>query len=456
MNTLRSMSEQHTEGALRRDIGLALSVLIVVNATIGTGIFKTPARVARLTGSLGVSLAVWAIGAVIALCGALSLGELAAAIPRAGGLYEYLRRAWGRHVAFLFGWARLVLLIPSATGSFAKLSAESLAAALGLPSDSARDSRVAMITIAACAMVNCLAVRFATRAQGAITVVKYTGVFALALAGLLLPVRGSVPIPVDAVQSAAGPTVLGALAALVGVMWAYDGWADLSSLAGEVKTPERTLPRGLAVGTAAIALVYLLANIGYARALGLEGLQRSSTGANMAAANVAVLTAGSAGRSLLSLLVWASCVGGCMSGLLTGSRVFVPMADDGALFRWLSVVDARRGVPVRAVLVGSLLGCGYVLSRSFEQLTEAFVVGLFPFYALGVGAVLVLRRREPTLHRPFRVPGYPWVPLLFIAGAVVLIVGAVVNADSSALHALAVLAVGAVVSLVVARNRQGS
>ncbi|MFO0560236.1 MAG: amino acid permease [Polyangiales bacterium] len=440
------------ERALRRDIGVALAVLVVINSTIGTGIFKTPARAARLTGSLGVALGVWLVGALIALCGALTLAELAAAIPRAGGLYEYLQRAWGKRVGFLLGWVKLTLLIPSATGSFAKLSAESLAAALGLAPNPARDARVAMMTLLACAAVNSLAVGAATRAQGAITVLKYAGVLALAVLGLALPVHGTVGVPADLPAVAAGPTLLGALAALVGVMWAYDGWADLASLAGEVKDPDRNLPKAFALGTLAIAAVYLLANLGYARALGLEGLQRSTTGANMAAANVAALTLGAPGRTALSALVWLSCVGGCMSSLLTGSRVFVPMAADGVFFRRIGVVDERTGVPLRAVAIGAILGCGYVLSRTFEQLTEAFVVGLFPFYALAVGAVFVLRRREPSLARPFRVPGYPWVPVVFLLGAAVLMVGALASADSSTLHALGVLAVGAVLSLFVHRR----
>jgi APA family basic amino acid/polyamine antiporter len=176
----------------------------------------------------------------------------------------------------------------------------------------------------------------------------------------------------------------------------------------------------------------------------------------MVAANVAALTLGSAGRTFLAALVWLSCVGGCMSSLLTGSRVFVPMAADGVFFRRIGAVDRRTGVPLRAVFISALLGCGYVLSRSFEQLTEAFVVGLFPFYALAVGAVFALRRKEPALARPFRVPGYPWVPAVFLVGALVLIGGAIAAADSSALHALAVFGVGVVVSLFVHRREDAA
>lgn len=436
------------ESALRRELGFAMAVLVVLNSTIGTGIFKTPARVARLSGSLAVSLALWAIGALIALCGALSLAELAAAIPRAGGLYEYLRRAYGKRVAFVLGWVKLTLLIPSATGSFAKLASESLSSALGMPANSQRDSIVALCTLLGCAAVNLFAVRLSTAIQGSVTVLKYLGVTLLAVIGLFVAPRGAVtaPDPMPVIHS--GPTLTGALAAMIGIMWAYDGWADLSSLAGEVKNPSRNLPRALALGTALIALLYLLTNVAYARVLGLQGLQYSTTGSNMAAANVATLTIGSVGRSALSWLVAISCIGGCMSSLLTGSRMFVPMASDRTFLPWLGYVSPTRGIPVRAVLIGTGLGCSYVLSRTFEQLTEAFVVGFFPFYALAVGAVFVLRRKEPGLERPFRVPLFPLVPVVFLLGAALLMIGAIAEADASAKHAGAVLLVGVVISFV--------
>ena len=440
------------ESSLRRELSFAMAVLVVINSTIGTGIFKTPARVARLSGSLSLSLGLWALGALIALCGALSLAELAAAIPRAGGLYEYLRRAYGPRVAFVLGWVKLTLLIPSATGSFAKLAAESLGSVLGLAPNSARDAIVALCTLLGCAAVNLVAVGLSTRLQGGVTVLKYLGVVGLALVGLVLSPHGSVmaPTPLPTIHS--GPTVTGALAAMIGVMWAYDGWADLSALAGEVKNPSQNLPRALGIGTLLIAGVYLLTNLAYARVLGLQGLQWSTSGTHMAAANVAYLTLGSVGRTALSTLVCVSCIGGCMSSLLTGSRIFVPMASDRTFIPWLGYVSPTHGVPTRAVVIAALLGCGYVMSRTFEQLTEAFVVGFFPFYALAVAAVFVLRRKEPALHRPFRVPLYPVVPLVFLLGAGLLMVGAIAEADASAKHAGGVLVVGVVLALLLVNH----
>lgn len=436
-------ADPRSEAALRREVGVVVGVALVVNATIGTGIFKTPAKVARLAGSLEASFAVWIAGALVALAGALTLAELAAAIPRTGGIYEYLRRTWGPNVAFLFAWTKLTLLIPSAVGSFARLAAEATTALLGLAPDAARDTWVALAFLALAAGANLAGVRTSARQQAVITAAKYGGVALLAGIGLFAaaPTTG-VPVPDAAPAFAASPSFAGCFAALVSVMWAYDGWADLSSLSGEVRDPGRSLPRALVAGTLAIAVVYLLANVGYARILGLEGLRRSTTGSNMVAANLASLTLGAAGRSLLSAIVLVSCLGGCMSSLLTGSRVFVPLATDGHALRWLGALSPRTAVPSRAVIVGAALGAVYVTVRSFEQLTEAFVVGYFPFYILAVVAVFRLRRTEPSLPRPFRVPLWPLPPLVFLAGAVALLVGAAGDVDRNGLVAFAVVLVG--------------
>ena len=421
-----------TEQNLRRAIGPLLGILIVVNATIGTGIFKTPAQAARLAGSLPVVLIVWAAGGVMALAGALSLAEVAAAHPRAGALYEILRRAYGPKTAYLLGWTKLTLLIPSAVGSFARLGAEAVRSLVGWAPSEARDALLAAALVAVAAAVNLLGVRLSAIGQGVVTAAKYLGVLGLAALGLF-----AAPAPHAAEPVALSPTIGGALAALVAVMWAYDGWADLSMLAGEMRDAERSLQRALALGTLAIVTVYLLANFGYARALGLGGLAGAK---EIPAAAVAHVALGDRGPTLLALLVLVSCAGGAMTSLLTNSRIFVPLATDGLFIRWLGEVSPRTGVPARAVLVSAGLGIAYVLFRSFEQLTEAFVVGFFPFYMLAVGAVYVYRRRgEP---RPFAVPGYPVTPAVFLVGATALMVGAIAGADPTALLALGVVAVG--------------
>lgn len=419
---------------MKREVGRWVAVAIVINSTIGTGIFKKPATVVQQTGSLGWGLALWVLGGVIALCGALSIAELAAAMPKTGGMYEYLHRAWGPKAAFLVSWTKLTLLIPSATGSFAKLAAQALSAGAGWGPDERRETWVAAVVLAVCAGVNVLGVRQSTLQQALLTSVKYVGVCALAFVALAWPLSGTPAPPVE-------PTPVswsGVFAALVSVMWAYDGWADLSSVAGEVKNPQRTLPFALVCGTGLVMAVYVATNLGFARVLGEAGLKSVPAGV-MVAGTVAETTLGELGLRGLSWLVFISCVGGCMSSLLTGSRLVVPLGG------WLGRVTSTTAVPTNAVLASAGLGIAFVAWRSFEQLTDAFVVGYFPFYVAAVLGVWRLRLKEPALPRPFRVPMMPVVPLVFVAGAAALMLGAANELTDTTGLALAVVVVGLVI-----------
>jgi amino acid transporter len=443
------------ESSLRRELGVIVGTAIVVNSTIGTGIFKKPAEVARQAGSIEAALGVWALGALVALAGALCFAEMAASMPRTGGIYEYLRRAWGPRIAFLYGWAKITLLLPSSIGGFASLAAESVAAFAGWESGRARDAAIAIAVIGFCAAANLAGARASALQQGILTAIKYAGVLFLAVLGLLAPIAPGVevppPDPMPAFRSA--PSFTGIFAGLVAAMWAYDGWADLSLVAGETRNPGRTLPRALVAGTLAVGAAYLLANLGYARVLGLEGLRRATEGSGMAAAHVATLTLGAAGRSLLSALIFVSCVGGCMATMMTNTRTFVPMASDRIFVGWLGRVWKRTAVPANAILVAATLGSAYVSSRSFEQLTDAFVVGYFPFYALAVIGLFRLRRKEPELPRPFRAPFHPLTAIVFLAGAACVLAGASTGLDGSTAIAAAVIALGIPVSFVWLRPR---
>jgi amino acid transporter len=287
-----------TEGRLRRDIGVFVGATIVVNCTIGTGIFQMPAETLRLAGSLPLSLLSWVCGGLLALSGALSFAELSAAMPRSGGICEFLRRAYGPRVAFVFGWAELVLLIPTAVGGLAKLAAEAAAPLLGLPPEAAR--WLAMAFLLLCVGQNLLAVRDSARSQAVLSALKYGGVAALAVLGLCAPVAGPA---VTAAQTTLHPTLTGFFAALVPVLWTYDGWSNLAGLAGEVRQPGRTLPRALVAGTLAIIAVYLAANLGYARVLGPQGLLAASNGRSLVGEDVASAVLGGRGRLLFDALI---------------------------------------------------------------------------------------------------------------------------------------------------------
>lgn len=446
---MAEQSASHDEARLRRELGSLLAIAVTVNAMVGTGIFRLAPRVLTLVGSASVALCVWIAGGVISLCGALCMAELAAAMPRAGGIYEYLRRAYGPVLGFWYGWTRLTILGPSAAGSFARLAAESLGAALGLPPSSLRDTSVAAAVLVACTLVNLSGIRAASREQAVLSGLKFAGLVLLGGACLFAgaPAHGA-----EVAHAAPALSLGGAFAALVSVMWSYDGWADVSALSAETRHPGRTLPRALLFGTFAVTLAYVLVNIGYVHVLGTQGVAQSGTGADMVAMRAAEAVLGETGRRVLAALVFASCVGACMVGVLTGSRVFVSMASDGLFVRWLGYVSPRNGAPARAVLLTSSLGLVYLSVRSFEELTDSFVVGMFPFYVLAVIALVLLRRREPEMVRPFRTPLYPLVSIVFLAGAGALLWGALEEADFGAHVAIAVTLLGLPIGVIVERR----
>jgi APA family basic amino acid/polyamine antiporter len=439
------------EARLRREVGPIAAVFVTINAMVGTGIFRLAPAIVVASGGLGPALAAWVLGGVVALAGALCVAEVGSAMPRAGGLYEILRRAYGPSFAFWFGWTRLWLLGPSAAGSFARLAAESMASLLGLGPNGTRDTLLAAGVLVGCTLANLLRVRLAARGQGILSSAKLVGLLGLAALcfGHGAPAMGP--------GSTLGPTTAtGFFTAFAAVMWAYDGWADVSSLSGELSEPGRTLPIALCVGTALVTVAYLALNLGYAHVLGEAGLVQQGTGADMVAVRAAISVLGAQGRGLISALILVSCIGACLTGVLTGSRVFVSMASDRLLFRAFAHVPSRSGVPVLAVTLSCLLGVAYLSVRSFEQLTNAFVVGMFPFYTLAILAVPVLRVREAALIRPFRAPWMPFCVGIFGLGALFVMLGALGTIDTFAAISLGFMLLGLPIGRLVAARTSKS
>lgn len=425
---------------LRRRLGPVSAVLITVGAMVGSGVFVTPHDVALRVGSPWWTVLLWFAGGVLAWMGALSFVELGAAIPETGGLYVYLRRAYGPAVAFAFAWAMLVVLVPSSVGFFAQVAARHLVVLSG--GSSKVDGFVALGIVTALVLANLRGVQTGAAVQNVATVLKFVGVFVLALLGLV--------VEPDPRAKIAAPTggVLSLLAALVPVLWAYDGWIDVTSVAGEVRDPVRDIPRALTLGTVLVTVLYLLVNVGYLRVLGPVVLAESPT----PAADAAARFAGATGRAAVSALVAVATLGGCAVGLLTGSRVVYAVANDGLFFRAFAHTSFR-GVPDVAVAVTGALAVVYVVSP-LGHLGEMFVVGAWPFYALGAMAAVVLRRKEPALRRPYRAVGYPYVNVLFAAGSLAVVVGYAVSRPVQTSMSLGVIALGWLLCVVKGRWRR--
>ena len=413
---------------LPRRLGLLSATAIVVGSVIGSGIFRTPARIAdRLPGPFPI-MSIWVAGGLLALCGVLSLAELASAMPRTGGLFVYLREAWGRLMAFLFGWAELVIIRAAALGAIATTFSEYLLRVLGYdPALAPYDDwvhYVAAVAILLTATLNIVGVRWGAAIAIATTLAKYGGLlFVILLAFALgLPETGGHYTPALPPGSfSLAPFGL----ALVSVLWAYDGWADLSYMGGEVKDPQRNLPRALITGALAVMAIYILANLAYMAVLTVEEMRTS----RLVAADVAERLIGRPGVVFVATTVMLSTFGALNGALMTTPRIFFAMADDGLLARRIAQVHPRFETPWVAIALAGVLGAAFVLVRTFEQLADTFVTAIIPFYAIGVGAVFVMRKRADYAPS-FRVPLYPLVPALFILATIFLLVNALIDPSS--------------------------
>jgi APA family basic amino acid/polyamine antiporter len=434
--------ETNSGDGLPRRIGLWTAVAILVGTTIGSGIFRSPAGIAnRLPGPLPL-LAVWVVGGLFALCGALTLAEVATVLPRTGGVFVFIREGWGRLWAFLFGWAELTLIRAAALGAISTTFAEYLLRVSGHDPRLAPYSDwvhyLAAAAIIVCGAINYVGVRTASAVQNLTTLAKVGGLlFVVLLAlGLGLPRTGGHYTPVAPTGSF---TLAGFGLALVSVLWVYDGWADVSFVAGEVENPRRNLPRALILGTTGIIAIYLLANLAYLAVLPVAEIRTSP----LVAADVAYRLVGEAGVAFVATVVMISTFGTLNGSMFTGPRVLFAMADDGLLFQTMAKVHPRFRTPFVSIVVAAALGVAFVLVGTFDQLADAFVTAIVPFYALAVAAVFPLRRK-PGYDPSFRVPGYPIVPLIFIVSTILLLVNAVVDPSSRwpTLLVLGVIAAG--------------
>jgi basic amino acid/polyamine antiporter, APA family len=426
-----------SDGALARVLGLRDLVLIVIGTVIGSGIFLVPGGVVRQAGGYaGPALVVWAVGGALSLLGALAYGELGAMNPAAGGLYVYLRDAFGPVTAFLYGWTFFLVI---ATGSAATLAVASGAyvqqfVALGPIGQKA--TAVALLAIVA--VINVRGTRGSADVQNWSTAIKVAALLVMSVVLVALGGGGArqqtpfwPPALTPAIASGMG---LG----MIGVLWAYEGWQYVTFSAGEAVDPQRTFPRAIVVGTASLIGIYLFANVGYLAALGPDGVAASD---RVAAEAVSLVAGGGAGK-LIAAAILVSIFSATNGLTITAPRVYYAMARDGLFFRVLGDVHPRYGTPAVSIVAGTAWAMVLAVSGTFEQLLTYVVFVGWIFYALGAACVFVLRQRRPDAARPFRVPGYPWTPLLFIVAAAALVANTIATQPARAAIGIGVVLLG--------------
>jgi len=420
---------------LPRKLGLFSAVAVLVGSTIGSGIFRSPAGIAARIPHEGLFFLAWIIGAVCVMAGALTYAELAAALPYTGGVFVYLKEGFGPLPAFLFGWAELTIVRASALGAIATVFAEYLLRMLGVEFTRDAVHYVAAGSILLVAMFNVVGVRIGALVQNLTTSAKYLALLALASASLLF---GGAGVSTSAAPAVTGGTSISLFGlALISILWVYDGWADVTFVSGEIKRPDRYLPLALIVGTSAVAAIYLLTNLSYTHIFSMAQISRSE----LVAADVASQLMGGIGVKLVSLAVMISAFGTLNGSMMTGPRIFFAMADHNLFFKRIASVHPRFKTPHIAIGLAAFLASIFVMFRNFEQLADAFVLGIWPFYAGGVAAIYSLRRKQPELPRPYKAAGYPVTPAIFLAAAILLLANALL-AERTALLVFAIIAAG--------------
>jgi len=416
----------------------------MVGLIVGSGIFRVPSAVAGQVESVGAIALLWALGGVIALCGSLTVAELACLYPEAGGEYVFLRQAYGPLAAFLYGWTRLLLLVPASIGAIALIFGSYAGAFLHLGPSGERGIAVALIVVLAA--LNYRSLVWGAGLVNVVTLAKVVALAAVAVTAFIFgsPARGAFAEPL----AFAPATWPGFGLALVTVMWAYSGWSSVVALAGEVKHPERTLPRALVGGIALVIVVYLATNGAYLYLLSVKEIANSP----LVASDAATRVFGSWGSRIVAALVVLSTFGAVQAALMFNPRIFYAMASDGLLFGPVGHVHQRFLTPHVATVFTAVLGIAYLSLRSFEQLAQAFILGVWPFHILMVWAVFRLRRLRPDLPRPFRTPGYPVVPAAFLVASGAMVLNAFIQQTALTLFGFALILAGVPVFLLIQRR----
>ncbi len=434
---------------LKRQLGLFDSTMMVIGIVIGSGIFMTTGLMAEALPSASFILIAWALGGVVMLAGALTYAELGAAMPKAGGQYVYLREAYGPLPAFLFGWvafiayltgtnAAIAVAIAEHMGSFfPTLSPGNIILDLGFYNLSS-GQLLALSIIFGLSLVNYLGVVLGKWVQNVLTMLKIGSILVFALVGLFVTTNVSIDYNLNPTGMSFGQVLMGMGVALIAVNWAVGGWDYVTLVSGEVKSPEKNLPRALMFGTLAIISLYILINLAYLKSMPISQIAGEVKIGEASAR--ALFGNGIAG--LFTVAVMLSMFGSLNGNILVGPRVTYAMAKDDLFFRQAADVHPKYRTPGNAIILQGIWAGILTLTGTFKELITLVVFVNFMLWIAASSTVFVLRKKQPDLHRPYKVWGYPWVPALFILFSLAVMVNTFFESPSQSLMGLALTFLG--------------
>jgi APA family basic amino acid/polyamine antiporter len=421
-------------GFVRR-LGLFDATMLVMGGIVGSGIFMNPHVVARIVDTPWLILGAWTFGGAIALAGAFIYAELAARRPAVGGQYAYIREAFHPLLGFLFGWG---LFLVSTSGGLAAVAMTFARYTVELTGTSLPEWSLAVSALAILTAVNCFGVRTGGTVQSALMVMKIAAIAVLVLCGFAFAPGNK--LDGTAVTRLSGPfdllTSFGA--ALVPVMFAYGGWQTANFIAGEIRSPEKNLPRGLLLGVIGVVALYLSVNVVTLVVLGADGLADAPAPASA----VMRIVLGETGASVIALGIAISTLGFLSQGILTSPRVYYAMAEDGLFFRGVAAIHPKTRVPVRAILLQGAVAILISLSGTYEQILSYVVSDDFIFFGLAAACVFVFRRRDGASACPYPVPGHPFTTIVFIVVCAAVVVNTLYRYPVNSLIGIGILAAG--------------
>jgi APA family basic amino acid/polyamine antiporter len=446
-----------SEPQFDRRLGLGSAIAVVVGSIVGSGIFLTPQNVAAAVEVPGVMIFVWIATGLLTLAGALTNAEIASEITEAGGQYAFFRVLYGDLLAFLFGWTTFIVYQTGSIAAIAVAFARYVGYFIPLPHLSPEleawkipligniapfaDIGIKMVAIASIVivtMVNYVGVRFGNMLQNMFTVMKMLAIASIVVLGFTMG-NGSIQHFFPLWGTPSTRDVLSAVGiAMVATLWAYDGWNSLTFMAGEVRNPGRTVPRALILGTVAVILIYVITNMAYLYVLPIAEVAASK----LVAADMMDRVFPGYGGTLISLAVIVATFGSVAASCMTTARVTYAMSHDRLFFKSLAKIHPRHKTPTTALIAQAVWAAILTLSGTFDQLFTYVIFAGWIFYALGAAAVFILRRKRPNANREYRVPGYPYVPLAFVAVATWFMVNTVITNPADSMVGILLVVVG--------------
>ncbi len=436
---------QNQNKGMLPEIGLYTTIAIVVGAVIGSGIFKKPSVIAEQSGSPEIMLLVWVIAGVITLFGALTNAEIAGMITQTGGQYVFFEKMYGKFVAWLYGWAVFAVIQTGSIAGITYVFSHYTEYFMQLPRFSPeieknvvlsipfigdiqplRDFGVKILTIGVIGFlstINYWGVRFGGRVSAIFTTAKLAAIFFIIVIAVIFGGGSAVHITREAPTYASAGLFGGIVAALSGAFWSYDGWNNITYIAGEVKKPQKNIPLALFIGTVIVISVYLILNIAFLYVIPIEDM----AGSYLVASDVAEKAIGSAGGAVVALAVMISTFGTSNGTIMVSSRVYYAMSNKGLFFNPIGKLHKKFRTPGNALILQASWSSLLVMSGTFDQLTDMLIFVSWIFYAAGAFGVFVLRKKMPDTPRPYKVFGYPYIPAIFVIFAFAFVIFTLYN-----------------------------